>query len=166
VARTTLLRREDATHVVHLRNVQEERNKVEELRVVGIVEPRVDGHRILWVEEVGRGGVVNDDDVLQRSAQLAQILDVVAAVADTRLTKEAVVAYLVNVQQVHDGIRVLGEGRGKDNNLKLGAHLFHKLVDTGALQHVHLMYRILNFDRNNEISIGHRFEGGVNQCLV
>ena len=54
--------------------VGEEGAEVRELRVVGVVEPARDGHRVVRVEDVRRGRVVDDDRVRDRPPELREVL--------------------------------------------------------------------------------------------
>ena len=64
-------------------------------------------HSVVWVKDVGRGRVVDDDDLVEFPAEAAEVLDVVAAVEDARLAEEARVEHVPLVQQVGHGVRVL-----------------------------------------------------------
>lgn len=44
-------------------------------------------HSVIWMKDVGRRRVVDDDHLLQVPPQLVEVLDVVAAVEDTRLSE-------------------------------------------------------------------------------
>jgi hypothetical protein len=67
---------------------------------VGIREPTADGHGVLWVEDVGGGRVIDDDGVLQVSANLRQVLDVISLVIVAALAEESMVNNLVDVELV------------------------------------------------------------------
>jgi hypothetical protein len=76
---------------------------------VGVVEPRGDGDGVVGVEDVGGGGVVEDDGVGDGSAELGEVFDVVALVGIAALAEEAVGDGLVDIEFVKDGVGVLGK---------------------------------------------------------
>ncbi len=55
-------------------------DQIQKLVVVGVGEPRRDRDSVLRVEDVGCRGVVNNDCLAERSADLAEIFDVVSLV--------------------------------------------------------------------------------------
>ena len=61
---------EDPAHVLRGCEVLEERTEVRQFRVVRVVEPRRDGHRVVRVEDVGRWRVVQDYGVADGAAEL------------------------------------------------------------------------------------------------
>lgn len=63
---------------------------------------------VVRVEDVGGGRVVHDDDLVEVAAQAAQVLDVVASVEDARLAEQAAAEGTPLVQEVGDGVGVLG----------------------------------------------------------
>jgi hypothetical protein len=65
---------EDAADVVNGAEVGEEGDKVCELRIVRVVEPRRDGDRVVRVEDIGSRGVVEDDSVGDGAAELGEVL--------------------------------------------------------------------------------------------
>ena len=58
---------EDSAHVLCCAEILEERTKIGEFSVVRVVEPRRDWDGVVRVEYVGRGRVVEDDGVADRS---------------------------------------------------------------------------------------------------
>lgn len=54
---------EDGTDVVYMGKVREEGAEIRKLRVVRVVEPAADGDRVVGMEDVAGGRVVNDDGV-------------------------------------------------------------------------------------------------------
>ena len=66
---------EDPPHVVaRLAQIRKEWAEVVQLGIVGVIEPRRDGDRVVRMEDVGRGRIVNDDGVLDRTAELREVL--------------------------------------------------------------------------------------------
>ena len=59
------------------------------------------------MKNVGRRRVVDDDYLVQLSAEAAEVFDVVSAVEDARLAEEARVEHVPLVQQIGHGVRVL-----------------------------------------------------------
>lgn len=97
------------THVVHLAQVIQEGAKVGKLGIVRVVEPATDRNRIVRMEDVGRGRVVDDDRIGNVPSQLGKVFDVVALVVVARFTKQTVSDHPVNVQNVQHRVRVLNE---------------------------------------------------------
>ena len=64
-------------------------------------------HGVVGVKNVGRRRVVDDDYLVQLSAEAAEVFDVVSAVEDARLAEEAVAEHVPLVQQIGHGVRVL-----------------------------------------------------------
>ena len=56
----------------------------QELGVVHVVEPRVDGHGVVRVEQIRSGRVVDDDHVLHLPPELGQVLCACVARTDER----------------------------------------------------------------------------------
>ncbi len=65
---------EHRAHIVDLCQIFQERNEIEQFSVIHVVEPAVDGHRVVRMEHVGRGRVIDDDDVGQFPAELREVL--------------------------------------------------------------------------------------------
>ena len=59
------------------------------------------------MKNVGRRRVVDDDYLVQLSAEAAEVFDVVSAVEDARLAEEPRVENVPLVQQIGHGVRVL-----------------------------------------------------------
>jgi hypothetical protein len=68
---------ENQTNVFHLctSKVFEDRDQVEKLVIVGVREPAADGYRMLRMEYIRRGGIINYDGVTKVAADLGQVLD-------------------------------------------------------------------------------------------
>ena len=108
---------------------------------------------IVRVEDVGRGGVVDDDDPLKFATEPTEVFDVVAAVEDARFAEESRAEDAPLVQQIRNRIRILGQrGRKQDALVEL-AHLAQKLVHVRPLQHVHLMNGAVNLHRDDKVRI-------------
>ena len=65
-----------------------------------VAEPAANRDRMLWVEDVTGGRVVNDDCLLEVSSNLAEVLDVVALVVVATFTEEPVVHHIVDVELI------------------------------------------------------------------
>ena len=72
----------------------------------------------------------------------------------------------VFVQQIQQGICILAEACSEDHDLKSLPNLSHKPVHEGSFQYIHLHYLVLNFNRYDEVRIGHRLEGRVDQRFI
>jgi hypothetical protein len=97
--------------------VFEDGDEVQQLVVVGIREPTADGNGVLRVEDVRCRRVVDDDGVLQVSADLRQILHVVALVVVAALPEQPVMDNLVDVQLIEERVAILGTGLASDRSV-------------------------------------------------
>lgn len=66
-----------------------------------------DTHCVVGVEDVGGGGVVHNDDLVQVTTQATQVLDVITSVKDAGLPEQAAAESPPLVQEVRDGVCVL-----------------------------------------------------------
>jgi len=64
---------------------------------VRIIEPTRHGNSIVGMEDVGRGGVVDNDGLSDGPAELRQVLDIVALVVITRLAEKSMLDDSVDV---------------------------------------------------------------------
>jgi len=67
---------------------------------VGVREPAADRDGVLWVEDVGGGGVVDDDCFAEVAADLGEILDVIALMVITTFSEKPVVHYAVYIKLI------------------------------------------------------------------
>jgi len=81
--------------------------EVQELVIVRIREPTADGDSVLWVENIRRRRVIDDDGVLQVASNLREVLDVVSLMVIATLPEKPVVDDFVDVQLVEKRIAVL-----------------------------------------------------------
>lgn len=81
--------------------------EVQELVIVRIREPTADGDSVLWVENIRRRRVIDDDGVLQVASNLREVLDVVSLMVIAALPEKPVVDDFVDVQLVEKRIAVL-----------------------------------------------------------
>lgn len=118
-----------------------------------VVEPGGDGNCVGGMEDITRRRVVDDDGVLEISAELTEVLDIVAHVVVTGFSKEAMVHDLVDVEHVQHGIGILGQGGRKDDNLKVLSHDAHKLVDSRSLDDIDVVVDAIDLYRHDEIGL-------------
>ncbi len=64
------------------------------------------------VEHVGGGGVVEDDHLIDRSAELGEILHVVAPMVDTRFAEQSIPEHVPLVQEIRHWVSILEENVG------------------------------------------------------
>lgn len=133
---------------------------------MGVAEPGRDRHGVLRMEHVGGGGVVDDDQVFERTAHLRQVLDVVAVVVVARLSEQSVVDHLVHIEDVQQGVTVAGHGRGEDDYLEELATASQKLVHPGSLDHVHVVDLVFDLHGDDKVGVAHVLERGMHQGLV
>lgn len=82
------------------RQVLEDGYKVQQLIVVRVREPATYRERMLGVEDVGCGGVIDDDGVFEIPSDLGQVFDVVPLVVVAGFAEESVVYHLVDIELV------------------------------------------------------------------
>merc|ERR1719209_2120150 len=93
-----------------------------------VVEPGYARHSILGMEDVGGGGVVQDDNLVEVTSKSAQVLHVVATVEDAGLSEQPGSEHVPLVQQVRHRVGVLGQAGRKEDALVQPAHLLQELV--------------------------------------
>lgn len=89
------------------RQVLEDGNEVQQLVVVRVREPAAYRQRVLGVEDVRRGGVVDDDGVFEIPPDLGKVLDVVPLVVVAGLAEEAVMNHIVDIELVQERVAIL-----------------------------------------------------------
>lgn len=99
---------EDCVDIIHFAQPLKEGDEVQQLGVGHVIEPRGHRHCVIGVEDVGGRGVVHDDDLVQVATQATQVFDVITSVEDTGLPEEAGAESTPLVQEVGDGVCILG----------------------------------------------------------
>lgn len=89
------------------RQILEDGDEVQQLVVVRVREPAAYRQRVLGVEDVGRGGVVDDDGVFEIPPDLGKVLDVVPLVVVAGLAEEAVMDHIVDIELVQERVAIL-----------------------------------------------------------
>lgn len=79
---------QDWPDVLDLTHLYQEWDVVEEFSVIHVVVPRDDGQGILRLEEVGDGGVVDDDNVFHTTVQLGQVFDIILLLVKSAVLSE------------------------------------------------------------------------------
>jgi hypothetical protein len=133
--------------------ILENGDKIEELIVVRIRKPTADGNCVLWVENVGCWGVVDDDCVFEVTSDLGEVLHIVALVVVTALTEKPMVNNLVNVKLIQERVAVLRDRRRKDHHFIKLANPLHELINTWTFDDVDIVVIAFNFNRNREIGL-------------
>jgi hypothetical protein len=133
--------------------VLEDRDEIEQLIVVGVAEPTADGHRMLWVEDITRRRVVDDDGLLKITPDLTQILDIVALVVITALPEEPMMHDLMNIQLVEEGVAVFGHRCGEHYDLVNLAHAFEKGIHARPFYDVDVVILTFNLNGDREICL-------------
>lgn len=123
-------------------------------------------YRISLVKHVGGGGVVEDDDLLNRSTQLGQVLHVIALMVNARLPKKAVAKNMPLVQKISHRISVLRKTCGEQYTLVDVSHGSEEFVHMWPLEYIYLMYYTVNFNSHLEIRLVYCLEGAVDKCFI
>lgn len=74
---------------------------------MSIREPTADWDGVLWVENVRRRRVIDNDRILQVASKLGKILDVVSVVVEATLAEQTMMDDIVNVELIQKGVTVL-----------------------------------------------------------
>jgi hypothetical protein len=133
--------------------ILEHRYQVEEFVVVCVREPAADGDGVLRMKNVGGGRVVDNDGILEVTANLGEILYVIALVVVAAFTEETVVDDAVDVELVEERVTILGYRCGENDNLVQFAHSLHELVHARPLDNIDVMVLTFNFNGNREIGL-------------
>lgn len=83
--------------------------------------------------------------------QKSSHLDIVALVVVATLAEQPVTHDTANIEHVQNGVGILAQTGGEDNNLVNLAHLLQEVVDTGALDDIDIVGLRLNFDGDNVV---------------
>ena len=93
--------------VIYLGQLNEQRNQIKELSVLGIIVPTDDWHSALWLQHIGAWTVVQNHCILHISAEFAHILGENAVDIGTVLSEEPHSAESLRVHLVHQWVCVL-----------------------------------------------------------
>ena len=93
-------------------------------------------------------------------------LDIISLMVIAGLAEQSVMNNVVNVQLIEEGIAVLRNRSGEDDNLVQLADPLHELIDSWPFDDINIMVLTFDLDRNCEIGLVEDLETTVNQCLV
>lgn len=103
----------DGAHVVGVLDGGEEVGELEELRVLGVVEPGLDGDAVVHLVPEGVGRVVDKDRLREVPPQHVEVLEVVALDQEARVPEQPVLDELpLRVDYVQERVRVNLRRRG------------------------------------------------------
>jgi len=144
---------ERGVDVVGLRSLFQHVDEVPEFAIVGVVKPTGDWQRVAGLKQVGRWAVVDDDRLVQRPSQIAQILYVIAVqVCATVAEQSAVHPFAAVVQLVDDWVGVDFERSSEDDNLKQLTHSTQKFVHEWAFANVDGVCGTIQFDVQEHVN--------------
>lgn len=158
--------RKDGDDIVTLGEGVQDREHLKELSVGGVIEPADNWQSIFRLENVRVRGVVNDYTVGEFSPKLGKILDVIAIVLHACLTEEALVNPAMRVEDIQQGISILGQTCGEDNHFKLLSNGLQELIHAWSLENVHMVNFSLEFDGQYKVSVRNRLEGAVDKGFI
>lgn len=118
-----------------------------------ITEPAANGHRVLWMEDVAGGRIVDDDGFLQVSSHLTQILDIIALVVVAAFPEEPMVDDVVYIQLVEERVTVLGHRGSEDHHFVDFAHSLEKCIDAGPFYDIDVVVLAFDLDGNSKICL-------------
>lgn len=147
-----------AVHVVLTTQPLKEGDEVQQLRVRHVIEPGLHRHCILRMEDVRGRRIVNNDHFAQLPSQATQVLDIVPSMENTGFSEESGPEHTPAVQEVSHRVCILSQAGSKEHTLEELSHPLEKFIHMWPLQHIHLMYSSIDFDRNNKISITNRLK--------
>ena len=145
--------RNDFPHVVYLRKSFEEWYHFQQAPVISVIVPAEDRHRVLWVEVVGVGAIVHDDQVLHGSADQRHIFYVGALIAETVVSVQTKRNVSVLIDKVNERISVDAHTCRVDNKFINFRHSLQKLLDTWPDEHIHLDRPALDHDPHLEVTL-------------
>lgn len=108
---------------------------------------------MLRVEDVACWGVVDDDCVLEISAYLAQIFDVVALVIVAAFAEQPMMHHVVYIQLVQQWIAIFRDRCGKNDNFVELAYSFQECIDTRSFYDVDVVVLTLNLNWYCEVRL-------------
>lgn len=130
------------------------------------------------MKNITRRRIVHNDDFLQVPSKLIQVFHVIAAVKYTRLPEKTRPEYVPSrreepiiynlllcinaihllVQQIRNGVRVLGQRCREQDTLVQFAHLLQELVHERPLQYVNLVNGSIDFHGNYKVRVRNRLQ--------
>jgi hypothetical protein len=114
--------------IVDLAELDEQRDQVVELPILGVIIPRDDGHGALRLQHVSRGGVVQDDGIFHVPSDLAHVLSEYSVDVGAVLSEQPHGAVPIWIHQVHQRIGILAQTCGEDHQLVVLAHRLQEIV--------------------------------------
>ena len=118
-----------------------------------VAEPAADGHGVLWVEDVARRRVVDDDRLPQITSHLAEILDVVALMVVAAFSKQPVVNDVVNVELVQQRVAIFRDRCCEDHDLVQLANALQERIHTRPFDDINVVRLPFDLDWYREIGL-------------
>jgi hypothetical protein len=124
------------------------------------------GDGVVRLEHVRERRVIDDEDILHAPPEVREILDVVAVVLHARLTEQTRLDHSAAVENVQQRVGILAERRGEDDDLELLSDDSQEVIDARSFSHVDPVDDVLELDRDDEVGVRDRLEGGVDERLI
>jgi hypothetical protein len=149
------------------------RYKVLELRILWVIVPRDAREGIRGLEEVTRGGVVDDDHVFNGPTESRHVLheEFVMHMSAVLPVKNMVDYCVVGIQLGEKGLSIPRETCCKHHDLEQRSHRLEELVTEGPLASEDLLevraaWIVRNIDREHDFSVWHVLKLRVYKRLV
>mmetsp|Transcript_10462 Transcript_10462/g.28670 ORF Transcript_10462/g.28670 Transcript_10462/m.28670 type:complete len:200 (-) Transcript_10462:1107-1706(-) len=126
------------SHVIDLRELLQEGQQSQELGVVLVVIPGLDGDAVLQLETERLRRVVHNYRVCQVSTQHRQVFQVISLPNNARVPVNPVTDVLsVGVNNIEQLLGIYLLRRGEDHNLKMPRHALQEGMQVGPLSNRH-----------------------------
>lgn len=135
-----------------------------------VAKPAADRYRVLWVEDIAGGRVVNDDGLLQISPDLTEVLDVVALMVVAAFPEEAVMYDIVDIELVEEGVAIFGNRRGENDDLIDLSNSLQECIDARPLYDIDVMVLTFDLDWDGKVCLMqdlHKLSvGGISESVI
>ena len=152
--------------VVYLRELDEERNQVEQLTVLWIIIPRDNGHGLLWLEHVGRRRVVKNHAVFGSPAQLGHVLGEHTVDIGAVLSEQPHGTVSVCIHLVHQGLSVLGKTCSENDQFVVLSHDLEEVFNSWPLLYEDIADGAFDVDRDDKVRVLDLIELTVHQSFI
>ena len=118
-----------------------------------VAKPTANRYGVLRMEDVAGGRVIDDDGLSKISANLAQILDVIALMIVAAFSEQSVMYNVVDVQLVKERVAILRDGCRENNNFVQLTNSFQECVNAGSFDDIDIVILAFNFDRYRKVRL-------------
>ena len=152
--------------VVDLWQLDEQRNKVEQLSIFRVVVPRDNRYSAFWLKHVRTRRVVKDYRILHVPSNFAHVFGEHAINISAVLSEETHRAIPIQVHLIHEWISILREWSCENYQFVILRHYFQKIVDARSLLDEDVADVAVNVHWNNVVRVLYLVELAVHQCFI